>query len=340
MTMFHCEIVKISNIIKHPDADSLSIAHVMGDYPVIFRTDQFKEGDLAAYICVDSVVPDTEIFAFLQGKRRIKARRLRGIYSEGLLVEAPQGFQEGDSIIEHFGITKYDPEDEASVAANFKGGLQDKTPEWFANSRLGKYDIEPFRKLSSVFEDGEEVVITEKINGCNALFRFYEDRMWCRSRLYFRKEAENDLWWNIARKYDMLEKLKNHSQYGFYGEIYGQVKKFPYDADYTKQGLSPKFRVFDVYDFEKSCFLEYEEMEKVCQEVGLDLCPVIFQGKYFAADKEKFYQMAEQDTVLFAEGKVPGIREGFVIRPLKMRTVKTGRLVLKYVSERYHLKNG
>ena len=46
----------------------------------------FRPGDLAAYLPPDSLVPDTPEFAFLGEHRRIKVRRLRGIYSQGLLI--------------------------------------------------------------------------------------------------------------------------------------------------------------------------------------------------------------------------------------------------------------
>lgn len=59
------QIVRIEKIEKHPWADTLSIATVMGDYPVVIRTGQYEVGQLAGYINIDTVVPDTEQFYFL-----------------------------------------------------------------------------------------------------------------------------------------------------------------------------------------------------------------------------------------------------------------------------------
>ena len=65
MSEWHCQIVTIEKVEKHPNADKLSIAYVNGDYPVIIKNDDFKVGDIASYLCVDTVVPDVEDYHFL-----------------------------------------------------------------------------------------------------------------------------------------------------------------------------------------------------------------------------------------------------------------------------------
>lgn len=54
------EVVRLGPITKHPDADTLSITTVLGGYPVILRTGEYKEGDLAVYVPIDSVVPEND----------------------------------------------------------------------------------------------------------------------------------------------------------------------------------------------------------------------------------------------------------------------------------------
>lgn len=87
MSEWLVEVVKLGAVRKHPNADSLSMTDVHDGYPVVFRTGEFKEGDVAVYVPVDSIVPDDPAYAFLQGKRRIKARKIRGEYSQGLLLQ-------------------------------------------------------------------------------------------------------------------------------------------------------------------------------------------------------------------------------------------------------------
>src|SRR5258707_879624 len=79
-------IVVLPKIGKHPNADTLDIVQVEGGYPCIFKHGSFQPGDKAVYIPVDSIVPEHPAFAWLEGHNRIKARRLRGIFSMGVLI--------------------------------------------------------------------------------------------------------------------------------------------------------------------------------------------------------------------------------------------------------------
>jgi len=184
MSEFHPQIVKILNILNHENADNLEIAIVLGDYPVIIKKGQFKTGDLCSYICIDAMLDITRPeFSFLD-KPRIRAKKLRGVYSQGLLIEAPPGFNEGDSVIDHFGIKKfaypeemedilgmseeerkkyYLPKIDAQFLAKIRGGHQCSPPKGWSPVY---YDLEALRKYSRAFQEGEEVVITEKIDGC------------------------------------------------------------------------------------------------------------------------------------------------------------------------------
>ena len=80
-------VVLIPEIEKHPDADALGIVEIEGTTIVV--NDQWKKGDKAVLIPADFLVPEIEAFAFLGTKvkhRRIKPRKLRGVWSEGLLM--------------------------------------------------------------------------------------------------------------------------------------------------------------------------------------------------------------------------------------------------------------
>lgn len=163
MSEWSVNVVQIDKISKHPNADTLSIVHVWG-YPVIIRTGDFQEGDKAVYVPVDSIVPDDEPFKFLAGKNRIKAKKLRGIFSMGLLVKLPDNSWEvGKDVAETMGIKKYE---EVEDAIQMGGDT-----EYYHNKQyIRHYDIEGFRKYGEIFQAGEEVIVTEKIHGCNARF--------------------------------------------------------------------------------------------------------------------------------------------------------------------------
>ncbi len=59
------QAVRILNVISHISADALDIVTVLGDYPVIVKRGEYKVGDLACYIPIDAIVPDTEEYHFL-----------------------------------------------------------------------------------------------------------------------------------------------------------------------------------------------------------------------------------------------------------------------------------
>ena len=84
-------IVVIDEIRPIPNYDRVEHARV-GGWWVIVKKDQFKVGDPAIYIEVDSRVPEKEPFMFLD-KRHFKVKTLKmcGVISQGLLM-APEDF--------------------------------------------------------------------------------------------------------------------------------------------------------------------------------------------------------------------------------------------------------
>ena len=131
-------IVRIGEILPHPNADKLEITMV-GGYQVVIGKGGFKTGDLAVYVQPDSVVPQTEPFKFIwEGhvgidgtvpakRRRITVKRLRKEYSEGLLLPLTEfkeqvqhiDWNEGTDVAALLGITHYVPEfDRESTGAS------------------------------------------------------------------------------------------------------------------------------------------------------------------------------------------------------------------------------
>lgn len=98
-------IVKIDEIRPIPNYDRVEHARV-GGWWVIVKKDQFKVGDPAIYIEVDSRVPEKEPFMFLE-KRNFKVKTLKmcKVISQGLLM-SPSDFEWG---------TIYDEEEWAIV---------------------------------------------------------------------------------------------------------------------------------------------------------------------------------------------------------------------------------
>lgn len=377
--------MRIGEVIKHPNADTLSITNVHGGYPCIIRTGDFKQGDLAVYVPIDSLVPVAmPCFSFLAGSKgkereRVKAKKLRGIFSMGLLVELPVtlrpgGWKEGDDVAEALNVTKYLPPSESEPAAAFattrkakRSEVRDFTEKAFALAGVGTigallanhgvvgigaslacfgaayasvklkqyfntrpnyptYDIEGIRKHKGVFEEGEPVVITEKIHGCNASFVWYHGKLHCKSRTIFRNER--DVWWDIAKKYDLANKLKYNPGMVLYGEIYGHVQDLHYGLPHGQCD----FVAFDVMNLETRQYLDYFEFFCFCTSIGVPVAPRLHYGPW----KEDLVSLAEGPSRL-AYGL--HVREGIVIKPLEEQQCHLGRKILKLAGQGYLLRD-
>lgn len=321
MSEFKIEVVKIGKVEEHPNADRLEITYVHGGYPCLIGKGELKEGDLAVYIPVDSVVPsDDPRFAFLDGHWRIKARKLRGIFSMGLIIPAEPGWEEGQDVREALRIEKYEP----PLPSALKSGDCEADPGYMIY-----YDIEGLRRYPDVLIPGEEVVITEKLHGTNARYLDRDDRLWCAEHRMYKKESDSDSWWRVARQYNLAEELKKIPNIGVYGEIFGLVQKgYPYGAD-VENPLA--LRMFEALDTIERKWLCWDEVERISDLIGVPTVPVLYRGPW----APELVELAEGPSTM------PGaenIREGIVIRPVEHRfDPRVGRVIFKLHGEGYLL---
>lgn len=316
MSEFHVQVVRVGPLAKHENADTLSVTKVF-DYPVIIKTGEFKEGDLAAYVPVDSIVPATDPrWKFLEGHLRIKAKRLRGVFSMGLLTTADPSWTEGQDVREALGITKYEPPEPLTM-----GGEDEHDPGFMPCYT----DIEGLRRWPDVLREGEYVVITEKIHGCNGRWTFQDGRLWCASHHNWKKQTPESIWWQAAEANRLAEILAQYPAYGFYGEVYGQVQDLKYGAGKNERRLA----MFDVMEIQTKRYLHDCESQDILDAAGLAKVPVLYRGPW------------KSDLRALAEGPstVPGanhVREGIVIRPTHERfDDRIGRVILKLHGESY-----
>ncbi len=356
-TEFHVEVVRVGEVTKHPNADSLSVTNVLG-YPVVIRTGDFQPGDLAVYVPVDALVPTSRPeFAFLAKpgieRHRVRAARLRGIFSMGLLVKAPFPTAEGQDVASLYDVTKYEP---AITAVSLSGNL----PKGVARARtsyawMPVYGVEAYRRNTNVLQEGENVVVTEKLHGTNARYAYRGGKLYVgshkvmrgttRGRIFealtrvklwalglFKKhragllQSEGDVWWQMAEKLDLKKKLAGAPDVVIYGEIVGPGVQAGFDYGLKER----EFFLFDVLDIKAGRYLDYNELLDFANEHDFNIPPVLYQGPYSAA------------VLGFADGKTTlagkHIREGVVIKASPERTAYgVGRVSLKVISEAYLL---
>jgi RNA ligase (TIGR02306 family) len=350
---------------KHPDADSLSICPVWG-YSYVARTEDWQGVSLGVYFQPDSMV-DTRRpeFAFLAKDAkydqdcnttgpyaRIRAKRLRGVVSYGLMIPAPPGVKEGDDLAEFYGMLRYEPPTVGSSGKQ-KGPRFVSTDEIDGGPSLysPKYDVDSFQRWAhKLFQDGELVICTEKIHGQNARFVYSDGRFHCGSRTEWKKEfptttvdevglktevgeeranliiegikkreGSRNTWWVALDNHpELKEWLQNHPDHIVYGEVYGKVQK---GYNYGSPG---DLRVY-VFDILKGTdWLD----PLVARNLATDLpwVPIVAEMSY---KFDEVIKLAEGNTL--SQGQ--HIREGVVISCIKERSdPKYGRAKLKVIN--------
>ncbi len=337
MSTHKVEVVRVGPITKVETADTLGTTQIWG-YTAIVRLGDILEGDLAVYIEPDYVLPtnaeNADVaarLAFLGDKRRIKAKRLRGVWSQGLLIKAWGDMKEGDDVMALLSIVRYEPS-MGKIGTN--GNAESPCPSL---AGLSKYDVESLRRYNGVFEPGEIVYAFCKLHGANARYSWREDRLWVGSRTqWLRKpgtyaredgtkyEAGDTLWWQAVKQNAWIEEwCRANPDCVLYGEVFGQVQ----DLKYGSKPGQIFFRAFDVLRKDRT-YVDAEEFVKLFVEE--QHCPLVYVGPYDFVFLEELSR---------GDSRIPGAKhlmEGIVIKPAKERNdTGIGRVFAKLVSDRY-----
>jgi RNA ligase (TIGR02306 family) len=315
-------VVRLEKIEDHPNADKLSLVEVYG-WKVGIRKGEYANDSLAVYIPPDYCVPVSRPeFAFLAPRSkdgvmcRITAMKFRGIISFGLVVPAPDWAKEGDDVMEKLGIVRYEPPMRACM-----GGDLTRPPVGDAP----KFDVENLQRYP-VLVDGEEVVATEKIHGCNARYVFANGEMHCGSRTMWYRSDSGSVWSETLKLYPCIESwCRAHPGVVLYGEIYGTTQDLRYGSPNRHC-----FAAFAAFDRSNSTWMDHDDLYRSCSLHSAPTAPVVYRGPF---DKKRLEEIAEQDSVV---SSVQQLSEGVVVVPVKERLdVEIGRVCLKLVSFRY-----
>jgi RNA ligase (TIGR02306 family) len=323
MSIFKVEVVKISSVNPHPNADRLDIAMVENmAYQVITAKGNLKIGDLAFYFPIDSVIPERFIEEFgirNYYSKKLRAAKLRGIFSEGLLIPVGENFtvNVGDDYTSVFGVTKY----EYPIPRGMSGEME---------NHIGHYKFpspENLKRYKDVLIEGEEVVVTEKLHGTNFTVLVDVDGIIkIGSHNYFWKNSEANKTLVYIRAYnenEALHKLPPNTQ--VFGEIYGVQ-----DIKYGLNNGKIKIALFAVRRDGK--FINYSEFVDFCEEFNLPRVPLLYIGAY---SWQAVSQFNNADSVT----SPTCMMEGVVVQPIVERThPEIGRVVLKLISDRYLLR--
>lgn len=323
MSTHSVNVIEVAEVRPHDNAERLEIVPV-GGWQAVVKKGQFQPGDRAIYIQPDYTVPTARPeFAFLardgKGRHRLKAVRLRGVLSFGLLIPVPDDLATrnvGDDVMPDLGIERYEP---PVVMAGADELPADQCPTTYAS----KFDVEALANFPGVISDGEDVLVTEKIHGANARYLVEGSVFFMGSRTRWLKPDVAHHWKRAADADPRIEAwCRAHPGVVLYGEVYGAVQSLKY-------GLKPGHVGFAA--FAASDRGEWIDTLTLLDDDSLPTAPLVYRGPF----SDVVLSLAEDDS------SVPGadaghMREGLVIVPEReRRDEKIGRVALKHISSRY-----
>tara|TARA_R100001163_G_C5068510_1_gene209044 strand:+ start:15793 stop:16809 length:1017 start_codon:yes stop_codon:yes gene_type:complete len=283
-------IAEILDVKKHPKADSLDLATVLG-YQCVVPLNQYKKGDYVVYIEPDSVLPKDEPWAerYLKyAKTRVKAMKLRGEWSEGIIMDLSMilpllpndhgGIDTlfpGDDVTDILKVTHYVAPVPLSDGAI--GGLPYSIP---------KTDEERWENLVNKEIPkwlGQIVDVTLKVDGQSWSAYYKRDKKEfgvLGRRMAFDPETAN-LYTNHIERYNIREKLteyceKHQVSLCIRGESYGEnIQKMKHNP-HSK--LDAGLTIFSVYNMDNN---KYEMKQdkyyfvNLCNELRLPHVDII-----------------------------------------------------------------
>jgi len=350
-------IRRIDEIRPIENADLIEIA-VVGGWHVIVKKGEFKPNDLACYFELDSWIPH-ELAPFLSGGKepkeyndvkgeRLRSKKMRGVVSQGLLLSfssiplksfASENsitgevyyfddlvWNEGDDITDELKIQKWErplPTQLQGVAkGNFPTHLSPKTDAERIQNLTNR--IQGWKDRNLKFE------VTEKLDGTSGTFVWFKygdnhETHVC-SRNLSLEETDDNLYWKIARKYDIMNKLE---QLGLNISIQGEILA-PNVQDNQYAVTEPLFYVFNIYDIENHKYMSPIDRNKVVETLGLLHTPIL-HTELAIADFSNV-----EDILKFAEGK--SVLNGSEREGLVFKCTTDNTITFKAISNKWLLK--
>ena len=353
-----CYVGIIGEVKPIEGADNIEQA-LVGGWNAITKKGEYQVGDKVVVATTDAVIPQAlsdlmEVTNYLRKGQRVRTVKLRGVYSECLLIPfkylAPKSLEnnvnEGHDMMSILGVTKYEPP--VKTVQLSVGGRKIK---YHQNPNFKVYYKFPNQKnVPDMFNEEDEVVITRKLHGTNARYGIVRKKklsLLDRVKMLFGNQwaafeyvygshnvekgsdsqgfYDTDVWKTVANTYDIRGKLWDHVKDTYepseltegvviYGEIYGAGIQKNYEYGLT----DVKFVGFDVeVDGEYQPYVN-ETVHFDCLQ--LPQVELLYQGNW---DKE------EQDKYVFnnfIEGtKVP--HEGIVVKSVTGDRRKVSKVI-------------
>jgi RNA ligase (TIGR02306 family) len=347
-----CYVAKINEIKTIVGADNIESV-IVGGWNAITKKGDYKKGQLIVIATTDAVIPSElsetmGVTSYLRGGSRVRTVKLRGVYSECLII--PTTFlkstviSEGKDLMKELDIFKYEP---PVKQIQLSSGKTIKIRE---NTKFKVYHKFPnLKNVAGLFTEEDEVEITRKVHGSNfragivkkdklsfldkvkKFFRLADKRIdyeFVYGSHNVQKGSDTqgyystDVWKDTIDKYSIKEKLWDYFDFNevgsgiiVYGEVYGKGIQKNYEY-----GLNEiRFAGFDV--IVNGQYTDTEESKHiVIKNMGLPYVDILYRGNW----KQEI-----QDSFVFnnfIEGtKVP--HEGVVVKHISGNRNKVAKVI-------------
>ena len=336
-------------------ADRIEVATILG-WKVVVGKGTYKVGDLCVYFEIDSVLPENILRAAnlwdeekgkgkLSGSNgnRLKTVKLRGQISQGLTIPYSvlglrpyhdgsgviKDFEvEGEDLTEVLKIEKYEPPIPAELAGVCKGTFP---------GFLIKTDSHRLQAAPGLIEEmqGVPCYATVKMDGTSSTFynRFLEteNEFGVCSRNMDLCESDTNMYWRMARKYDLVEKM-GMSNMAIQAETFGP------GIQGNKMGAEEvQMAVFDMFHIIDYRYVDWGDLKGFCELLELPLVEPVYEGSFEWKSVDELIEFAS--GIKYSNGAAA---EGIVIRPqveMRSKSLDGGRMAFKVISPEFLAKN-
>ena len=327
----------IHEILPIEGADNIEIAVIDG-WNCVVKKGSFSPREIIVYIEIDSFIPIHPYFEYLRKSSfrkmgeeegfRLKTIRLRGVYSQGLVVSLKDLIKEGlledkiyitgfEDVTEKLGIKLYEPPIPSQLSGKMKGNFPSFIPK---TDELRVQNLD-YHKLIN-----ETYYVTEKLDGSSITIYLKEDIFGACSRNIDLLEDEDNTFWKTARKLDIENLLRKQglNDIALQGELIGEGIQ---GNKYKLKGHHIRF--FNVYNIMSSKRFELEKIrEVIVYNLGLEMVPVLNENFKLPSDRKELLSFSEGKSQLYDTE-----REGIVIR-----TQYSSDISFKVISNKFLLK--
>lgn len=262
-----CFVTQVNEVKTIEGADKIEQL-IVGGWSCIAQKGMWNVGDLVTIATTDAVLPQQlaerlEVTNYLRTGNRVRTIKLRGVYSECLIIGLRGGEFVGEDMQERYGIYKYEP---PIRQVQLSSGRKIKYTD---NPHFGVYYKFPnLKNVPGMFAEHDVVQITRKIHGTNARYgyvlkkklsimdriKYFFGNKWAKYEFVYGSHNvekgsdsqgyyDTNVWLEIADRYNIKDKLVSFAkEFGgpigtgivLYGEIYGPGIQKGYDYGLTE----------------------------------------------------------------------------------------------------------